>query len=70
MNAIDPRDYDGRQLIAHLVFGDLPRRGWPGRNRALAKRLVLVAALLVFIVVLMAVACVGITLAWAMQLHR
>jgi hypothetical protein len=70
VNAIDPRDYDGRQLIAHLVFGDLPRRGWPGRNRELAKRLVLVAALLVFIVVLLVIACAAITLIWAMGLHR
>jgi hypothetical protein len=65
MDVIDPRDLSDRQLFAHLVFGSLPRRGWSGRRRAMAIRILQVAGLTLAIALGMLVASAAIVLVWA-----
>jgi cell division septal protein FtsQ len=70
VNAIDPRELSDRQLMSHLLFGDLPRRGWAGRRRAIVARILRVAALTVAIIAGFVIVSVAIVLVWAMSLPR
>lgn len=67
MNAIDPRDLSDRDLLVHLLLGELPRYGWERRG-ALVRRMLQVAALTVLIAALVIVASVGVVLLWAATL--
>ncbi len=68
MSVMDPRELGDRALIGYLLFGDLPRRGWAGRRRAVIARVLRVAALTVAIAVGMLVASIAIVLVWAAML--
>ncbi len=68
MDTFDPRELGDRALLVHLLFGDLPRPGWPGRRRAIARRLLEVAVQVVtFVLVLIALLGL-IVIVWAASL--
>lgn len=66
MSAVDPRGLSDRALLAYLLLGDLPRRGWPGRGRAIARRMLEVAGLTVGIIAAILAVSIGVLLvaAW------
>jgi hypothetical protein len=69
VSVVDPRELGDRELLAYLLFGDLPRAGW-SRRGAFARRVLQVAGLTVAVIVGIAVASTGIVLLWAGSLPR
>lgn len=70
MNVVDPRELSDRELFAYLLLGDLPRRGWPGRGRAIAARMLELAAITVATIIVLAGLAVGFTVLWAAALPK
>lgn len=63
MNGVDLERVTDRELFVYLLFGSIPRRGWEGRNRYIARQLAItvlevaggiafIAMLLLYILVL------------------
>lgn len=65
MNVVDPRELGDRALLAYLLLGDLPRPGWPGRRRAVARRLLEVAVTTVLFVLILLAFLGIVVLVWA-----
>jgi hypothetical protein len=65
VNLVDPRELSDRELFAYLLLGDLPRPGWPGRRRAVARRMLVVAGVTVAVIAVVLVVSIAIVLAWA-----
>lgn len=70
MNGFDPRELDDRALFSYLLFGDLARPGWSGRNRQLALRLATVALMTAGALVGLVIVCALVVLVWAAGLPR
>lgn len=51
MKAIDPRTLSDIDLLLYVAMGPLPRPGWPGRRRLIARRLAEVALVAAGVVV-------------------
>lgn len=70
MNVVDPRErMSDRELFVYLLLGDLPRRGWSGRGRALAYRAGQVAAITVLMIAVVIAVSIAILLFWASTLQ-
>lgn len=68
MSIVDPRDLDDRAMLAYWILGDLPRPGWPGRRRVIARRLAQLALVAAAVAVALALARLAIVVAWAVTL--
>lgn len=68
MSAIDPRELGDKALLSYLLFGDLPRPGWPGRRRSMTLRMIQVAGLTFVMCAVLVAVLAAIVLVWAMSL--
>ena len=65
MTDLDLARMSDRELLAYIVLGDIPRRGWPGRNRAIARRALSVAGLTVVVIAILIAVLALIVVLWA-----